>query len=209
MCNKLQFMHLSNVIQFPHPQDDSLQEALRYFCDETADTALEKLISLIDSGNNYAYAFVGSIYEIGGRGVKVDYSKALFYYEKSIEEVNSVLANQALGRMYYYGLGVEKDYKKSLGYYQNIDDEMEDAITNLMLGKFYYYGNSVDKDLEQAKLHYMKAIALGNVHAITRLAILESDSGNIFTSVVMRLKALYFTIKLMIKNSNDIRLRYY
>ena len=202
-------MYLNNVIVFPLPQGELFQEAMQYFNAETAHIALEKLIALIDSGNNNAYAYVGSLYEIGGKKVEVDYAKALFYYEKSIEEEGSVHAYQALGRMYYFGFGVEKDYTKSLYYYSVIDNEFEDAIANLMLGQIYHYGNGVEINLEQAKLYYLKAISLGNVHAITRLAILESDSGDIFTSIVMRLKALYFTIKLMIINSNDIRLRYY
>ena len=202
-------MSLNNVINFPQNQDECFQEAMEFFNDQTAQIALEKLIALIDSGNNDAYAFVGAVYEIGGKGIDIDYDKALFYYKKAIEEAGSIHAYQALGRMYYFGLGVEKDYVAAFNYYNTIDKETEDAISSLMLGQSYYYGNGIEKNLERAKQYYMKAINLGNVHAITRMAILESEAGNVFNSIIMRLKALCLTIKLMLRDSNDIRLRYY
>lgn len=199
----------NNIINFTISKDEKLKEAIQYYKSETADVALEKLIDLINEGHSDAYVYVGGIYEVGGSGVAIDYEKALFYYERSIEESGSVAAHQALGRLYYYGLGVDKDYKAAFGYYKIIDDETEDSIACLMLGQMYNHGFGVARDIEIAREYYNKAIDLENIPAITCLAMMEKEHGNALKSIVLRIKAVWLTLVIMMRDANDIRLRWY
>ena len=184
----------NNVIDFPESEDNRLKEAIRLCADKTAQDALQIFIELIDKGCVEAYAYVGSIYEIGGAEIDPDYEKAYFYYERSAEETGSVESYLALARMCFYGLGRDVDYKNAFDFYQFIENEIENAIACLMLGKMYHHGLYVDKDLKMARSYYLRSSANGNIHALTCLGLLEKESGNMFSSILLRLKAAFITL---------------
>ena len=82
----------SNIFPFPKTVDDKLQTVLEAHYQGNDIGALQQCMSLIDDGYAEAYVFAGALYEKGGNGVEPDFSRARFYYEKSVEERGAVEA---------------------------------------------------------------------------------------------------------------------
>lgn len=179
----------------------------KFYHSEDLSGALKEFISLIDEGCKDAYFFAGCIYEEGGDGVEKDLEKSRFYYQKAIEESGSVEAYLGLGKFYYYGIGVEQDYAKAFEYYSVVDEDADNAIAQLMLGRMYQHGQGIKKDLHKSRSYYNRAIAKGNVHAISNLSSLEAEEGRKLKSLWLRIKAGYLAFKIGSKNMRDVRLR--
>jgi len=160
---------------------------------------------LIDDGLDEAYAFVGAIYEFGGKDVKIDYEKARFYYEKSIEKFGAVESYLGLARIYFYGLGVEKDYCKAFELYQVLSEDNDNMFANYMLGKMYVEGLCVDQNYILAKEFFNKSWNKGYVFSLTQIAALEKVLGNRFKSWILRAKAGLKAFFIERKNINDPR----
>ncbi len=198
----------SKLVNFPENQDRCLTTAMdRFYYSDDLAGALKEFISLIDEGCKDAYFFAGCIYEEGGGGIEKDLEKALFYYQKAIEEAGTVEAYLGLGKFYYYGMGVKQDYAKAFRYYSIVDEDLANPIAQLMLGRMYQHGQGVNKNLKKAREYYYKAIAKGNVYAIQNLAFLEAEEGNRLKSLWLRLKAGLIAFNIGRKNMRDARLR--
>ena len=167
MCRK------TKILNFPKTKNNKLKNAIINFGIETADTALREFINLIDDGCDEAYAFVGAIYECGGKNVNQDYEKALFYYEQSVERYGAVEAYLGLVRIYYYGLGVVRDYCRAFEYCTTLIEETDNMYANYMIGKMSKDGYCVEKDPNKAKEYFTKAWRLGYVFGLTNLGLLE------------------------------------
>ena len=72
---------------------------------------------------------------------KVDYEKAVYWFEKSAEQGN-VIGQYNLGNMYENGEGVKQDYAEALKWYKkSAEQEYSKAQTNL--GIMYANGYGV------------------------------------------------------------------
>lgn len=199
----------SKLIGFPEQHPHRLAAAMdKFYNSDDLSGALKEFVNLIDEGCKDAYFFAGCIYEEGGGGVKKDLDKALFYYQKAIEETGAVEAYLGLGKFYYYGMGVRQDYVKAFEHYSVVDKDTDNAIAQLMLGKMYQHGQGVKKDLQKARGYYDRAIAKGNVYAIRNLASLEAEEGNPLKSLWLRLEAGLMAFNIGRKNMKDTRLRH-
>jgi len=198
----------SKLIGFPEQHPRRLEAAMeKFYNSDDLSGALKDFIGLIEDGCKDAYFFAGCIYEEGGRGVAKNLEKALFYYQKAIEETGAVEAYLGLGKFYYYGIGVKQDYAKAFGYYSVVDEDTDNAIAQLMLGKMYQYGHGTKKDLQKARSYYDRAIGKGNVYAMRNLASLEAEEGHQLKSLWLRLKAGYLAYKIGNKSMRNVRLR--
>lgn len=63
---------------------------------------------------------LGAIYLAGYGKIGRDYKKAVFWFQKAVDQNKSVMANFFLARMYENGWGVNQDSVLASGYYQNI-----------------------------------------------------------------------------------------
>jgi TPR repeat protein len=173
--------------------------------------ALSRLIQLIDEGCDEAYYYAGRIYEEGGNGVEKDLAKAIFYYEKSTQEYGSVEGCLALGRLYYFGIGVPQDYQKALHFLTLIADEANNGrghgIAQMMLGQMYAFGHGVQQDFGMARAYFQKAADQGYVFPLSALSALEWRSRNYLKSLGLRIKAVWFALRITWSDPHDWRLR--
>lgn len=202
------FRGRDKIVAHPSGLQSRLDRAIEQFdkSDSLADV-LREFIALIDAGCKEAYFFAGCIYEDGGKDVERNIENAVFYYKRSVEELGYVEGYLALGRLYYYGIGVGRDYDKAFEYYSLVAEHSENPIAQMMLGRMYLHGHGVQRDLAKARTYLSGAASSGNVHAIKSLAILEEDSGNRVTGIVLRLKAGVAAFLIGCRNMKDYRLR--
>lgn len=199
----------NNVLDFPLTNNKLYKTAIKAYKQGNYRQALELSISLINNGDAYANTLAGAIYEKGGNGVNQDLDKAFFYYQKAVDEIGSVEGWLALGRFYYFGKSVAQDYEKAFNYYSIVAEDTENSVAYLVLGKMYLEGNGVNKNLPMAREYLKKAIKSGSVFGYTYLGMLEKESGHIFYSFLLRIKAGVLAFFITHINANDSRLRRY
>lgn len=201
----------SNIIEFPKPWDQRLEEAVKLCNARQFPAALSRLIQLIDEGCDEAYYYVGCIYEEGGNGVEKDLAKAIFYYEKSTQEYGSVEGCLALARLYYFGIGVPQNYQKAFDLLTLIADEANNGrghgVAHMMLGQMYAFGHGVQQDLGIARKYFQKAADQGYVFPLSALSALEWRAGNYLQSIRLRIKAIWLAIRVSRSDPHDWRLR--
>ncbi|GAA5807862.1 hypothetical protein MFLAVUS_001241 [Mucor flavus] len=99
-----------------------------------------------------AIANIGSMYHYG-RGVPVNYTKALNIYQKA-DDCGSALNH--IGLLYQNGLGVNQSHSKAMLYFKRAEDlECEDSYNSI--GEVYKYGYGRDVDLKTALEYYTKS----------------------------------------------------
>ena len=142
-----------------------ITEILSYGCDgaspEQIETMLRYLNKLADKGDPTALQTLGALYYTGvGDIIHQDYSKAIYFYEKSAElsELTDHWALNNLGYCYYYGRSVEIDYKKAYSCFA-LSATYNNPNAMYKLGDMYYYGHYVKKDLEASCYWYLRAKA--------------------------------------------------
>ena len=96
--------------------DDFWNEGVQYYQNNRFDLALERFIKAAELGDARAQYQTGYMY-LNGKGTAKDYSKTIYWLEKSAAQ-NFVSAFNTLGICYYNGYGVAKDPYKALEYYQ-------------------------------------------------------------------------------------------
>lgn len=196
-----------NIVKFPKSNNSRFQSAIDSYCQGEYGSALSQCISLIDEGYGHAYTLAGAIYEKGGSGITQDFEKALFYYQKAIDDVGAVEAWLALGRFYYLGKGVKQDYRKAFEKYSIVDEDTDSPVAWLMLGRMYQDGAGIEKDLVKAREYFERAADKGYVFAYTYLGLLEREYGNYLRSIWLRCKAAYMAFQITRSNSDDPKLR--
>lgn len=199
----------SNVLNFPSTNNKLFKSAIEAYRKGDFINALKLAVSLIDRGDSHANTLAAAIYEKGGNGVEQDLAKALFYYQKSVDDAGSVEGWLALGRFHYFGKGQPQDYKKAFYYYSVVDEDTDNSTAHLMLGKMYLDGTGVNKNLAKARIYLEKAIKNGSVFGYTYMAELEKEDGHTFKSGYLRFKAGILAFFITLFNSNNIRLRRY
>lgn len=100
-------------------------------------------------------------YKIGwmfytGQGMKVDFSEAVMWFQKSIAQ-NCPEAYQSLGRCFYKGWGVEQNYKEAVRLFRLGADSAQFG-----LAKCLYWGQGCTKDVSQAIELFRKAAESGD-----------------------------------------------
>jgi len=116
----------------------------------------------------------GHVYYFG-KGVPVDYPKAIEWYSKAALGGNSV-AQFNLAVMYERGQGVVKDYDRAIELYRMAAEQGYTAAQNA-LGNFYRLGTGVDKNLTQARNWYQRAADHGFTKAQSNLGELFRTTG--------------------------------
>jgi TPR repeat protein len=104
---------------------------------------------LADRGDTQAQYGVGLLYYQGGRGVHIQYDKAIHYFKRAAQSGNSY-AMAYLGKMY---LESEQDYETALRYFK-MAAEKNNPIGQAGLGTVYLYGYGVDKDFGKALKYF-------------------------------------------------------
>ncbi len=139
----------------------------------------KQLLELAEQGDVMAQKFLAYRYDIG-QGVKKDYEKAAYWYEKAAEQGDAV-AQCNLGWCYDEGKGVIQNYEKARSLYQKAvcffakSAEEGDARAQNSLGVCYAHGRGVEQDYEKAVYWYTKAAEQGNRIAQKNLDIVSKQ----------------------------------
>ena len=119
-----------------------------------------------DSTHSHSMYRLGILYR-NGRGVKVDYAKAMSWFRKSAEKGDG-LAMGLLGLMYIRGEGVKKDAKVSAEWSRK-GAEKGSNIGMYVYGHLLYKGDGVAKDTKTGLEWLEKAAVKGHEHAMAEL----------------------------------------
>ena len=125
---------------------------------EQSELVMRYLNTLIEKNDSDAMLSLGALYYTGFPGVTQDFSKAMYYYEKAVEESGkkNAWAMNNLGYCYYYGRTGTVDYEKAYDCFAYA--AMTGNVNSMYkLGDMYYYGNHVDKDVDAAFYWYSLA----------------------------------------------------
>ena len=87
-----------------------------------------------------------------GKGIAVNYSNALHYYNKMIL-LGDKTSSLEMGNIYLNGFGVEKDYQKAFDYYL-ISAENNNKYGQNQLGYMLVYGLGVERNFKKAKEYF-------------------------------------------------------
>lgn len=112
-------------------------------------------LAAAENGDIASQFHVGQMYD-GGYGVKQDYSKASYWYQKAAEAGN-MDAQKSLAIMYYHGEGVFQDISKAMYWWEQAAKK-GDMESQHYLGMQYIQMN----DLDNAQYWERKAAAQGH-----------------------------------------------
>ena len=110
-------------------------------------------------GHILAAQAIGDAYT-WGKGVAIDYSRAMAAY-KIAAEAGQALSQFQVGWMYCNGHGVAVDYKQALAWWEKAAAQ-DDPNGVGQLGVMYFTGKGVTPSWRRAREYYQRAIALGN-----------------------------------------------
>lgn len=115
---------------------------------------------LADKGDVQAQVGLGQLHYQGGRGVDLDYKKAMQYF-KQAAAANNPIALAYLGKIYLDGSDeVKADNDTAFKYFKRASD-LKNPVGMSGLGLMYLYGRGVEKDYNKAHSYFLKAAELG------------------------------------------------
>ncbi len=112
-------------------------------------------LNTAENGDITSQFNVGQMYD-GGDGVKQDYSKAAYWYQKAAEAGHTE-SQKSLGKMFYGGEGVEKNLGKAMYWWEQAAKN-GDMESQHYLGIQYIQMN----DIDNAQYWERKAAAQGH-----------------------------------------------
>ena len=140
---------------------------------ELALTILPDCAPLSLQGHILAAQAIGDTY-FWGKGVAIDYPRAMAAYKIAAEAGDAVSQHQ-VGAMYYMGRGVAVDYKQARAWIEKAAAQDDpDAVATL--GVMYFGGEGVTPSWRCARELYQRAIeldagsqAVNNMQALTEI----------------------------------------
>ena len=125
--------------------------------------------------NSFSSMCLGHIYYEGGDGIKKDYKKSFYWWNKCIQQGNEdkgVIANcySNIGYLYHNGYGVNIDFKKAYECYkQSILYESEEAYSYSQLAWMFKNSQYVKYNRDSVKYYLQKAADYGDEDATVEL----------------------------------------
>ena len=191
-------------MKFPDQEPARYQRSLDLWLDGKAAAALALLEPMLDKGDAHAHALAGAIYEFGGDGIEVDFSKAKYCYELAAES-GALAACFGLARMHFFGKGVERDLASAQEIYSAILEEVDDPAAHIGLARIYL-DDQWEPNLPLAEQHLKRPVVSGYVEAYALMVKLRRKQGRVFSAIGFeirsRLKAAFYVMK----DRNDPRL---
>lgn len=126
---------------------------------------------LAEKGDIQAQVGLGQLHYQGGRGVELDYQKALHYFTQAANAGNAV-AMAYLGKIYLDGSDdVKADNATAFRYFKKASD-LNNPVGLSGLGLMYLYGRGVEKDYAKAHKYFLAAADQGWVDGQLQLGIM-------------------------------------
>lgn len=143
-----------------------ISEANKFYLNKQYESAIAEYLPLATSGNVEAQTKLGLIYAFG-YGVKVDYKKALGYFEQA-KSKNNPEATYWYAKVILNGLGIEKSPEKSVIWFEKSGNKGYVDAQNV-LGIMYMEGIGVKQNYQTAYKWNTKAANGGNPEAMYNL----------------------------------------
>jgi len=129
---------------------------------------------LADRGDTQAQYGLGLLYYQGGRGIHIQYDKAMHYFKRAAESGNNY-AMAYLGKMYLEGDGngelIKQDNQTAIHYFK-MAAEKNNPIGQAGLGTVYLYGHGVEKDFDKALKYFQLSADQGYVEGNFLLGVM-------------------------------------
>ncbi|MBN2877226.1 MAG: sel1 repeat family protein, partial [Bacilli bacterium] len=121
-----------------------------------------------------ALVLVAYTYYDGSEVTKVNYNKAISYFQDLVE-LDHTKGYLGLGLTYLYGKGVPADYTKAK---ENLEiaQTRGDCVSMNALGDMYRLGNGVETNYQRAKDYYVEAAKGNETNALINLGLLHYRS---------------------------------
>lgn len=152
------------------------------------DKSSKELESQVDQNNPEALFQTGINFQLG-RGIKINQTRAAYWYSKAAEKGHPDSMNN-LGLMYQFGNGVRQSYFDAVNWFRKaIEKGSGDAYSNL--GYMYEHSLGVERDLEQAIQNYKNAIEKGVAQAMYNLGLLYWNGTGVTLDLVEAYKWIF------------------
>lgn len=138
-----------------------LDELENGYSSSIIDTDLIEYYELLaEKGDIKAQVGLGQLHYQGGRGLDLDYEKALHYFTQAANAGNAI-AMAYLGKIYLDGSDeVKQDNDTAFKYFKKAS-EMNNPVGLSGLGLMYLYGRGVEKDYVKAHKYFLAAADQG------------------------------------------------
>lgn len=132
-------------------------------------------------GDVNAQSYVAHLYATGN-GVKQDYSKAKYWYQRIVDHENAdakivAHANLLLGIMYNTGKGTDRSYQKAMTCYK-VAASQGYFDAHISIGHLYAQGLGVQQDLDKALYWWELAQKEGHPKAASLVLLLKKEMTN-------------------------------
>ena len=102
-----------------------------------------------DKGNDWAYEYLGAMYQEGKGVTKSDTKAFAAYLKVATNKEHDSVGKLRVGEMYYLGKGVTRDYTKAFEWFVK-SAANKNAIAQARVGEMYYQGRGTTKDYTKA-----------------------------------------------------------
>lgn len=149
-------------------------------------TSSKPIFDRAQNGDVNAQSYVAHLYATGN-GVKQDYSKAKYWYQRIVDHKSAdakivAHANLVLGIMYNIGKGTDKNYPKAMKCFK-IAASQGYFDAHISIGHLYAQGLGVRQDFEKALYWWELAQLEGHPKAASLVKLLKKQiSGNMHNS---------------------------
>lgn len=156
---------------------------LAFSAEELTQAQIEYIEKECENGNLKYCTLIGEYYYLFG-GIKIDYKKARYYFEKVCKIGEDTQKDESfiescgnLGNIYYSGLGTAKNYKKAFKLYEMVCNAGSATACSNM-GLMYQNGKGVKKDVAKGLLYMRKACDVGDWNGCRNFAAYHYGHGN-------------------------------
>lgn len=102
-----------------------------------------------DKGNDWAYEYLGEMYDMGLGAPRSEAKAFAAYLKLATNKERDSVGKLRVGEMYYSGRGVAKDYTKAFEWFVKSATN-KNAIAQARVGEMYYQGRGTTKDYVKA-----------------------------------------------------------
>ena len=144
----------------------------------------KKILERAEKGVSEMQFLAGWGYDYGMPGLKIDYKKAAYWYEKSAGQGNAK-AMAMLGHLYNNGMGLVKDEEEALKLWKQSlpglerGTKKEDPYSMLILGGLLLHGRLGEKDPGKAFDLFTKAAELGLPVAMNNIGLMFYEGNGV------------------------------
>ena len=159
-------------ISYANEMPNAVNSGLKAFNNGDYELAFKQFKTAAEAGDPQGESNLAALY-MQGLGVKLDYSKAIYWLKQAIDKNNKIAYNN-LAYLYMSGKGVKKNMSKALRLYKK-SAALNYVKAQNQLGFIYYQGRTEQQDFEQAYLYFSLAEQNEDATSASMLSVLSKQ----------------------------------